>query len=895
MDEKRPPSESSDGESEEGSNGRRRIYRRSKSKCEGRLWIFMVLGAVILVLGIVIGGLYFNMKTLTESTEFTQVTPTYVNAIAVLCSALSVALLFWRRLTCLVFLCVITCTVTAFLCGITAILTGTHVIRPIMQLTDCSYLPFLMECRCKSPYKRSMLEISYTPEDPASVVFTDTDSCDSIQKVMLHMLYALIGVYVISFLFTVGAAILALLVLRMEKIRMGLFEDDTYEEIFTVSNSSATPPSSDSDNENQHMLHPILPSSDDGRIPESHIIRRSRSFSQPRFPTSADGPEKSIPKITVSAPTKSEPQGKLKEHRRRSRRAVTLHNLDTHQLMVILSLQMRYLQENENAQSQSTLSAQQLSQQLRRALTPQPNHDRQNRGQSQEVRQIRSHTPQPYHFKNRSSYIDPSQPNYENMFDPTEFINQLKQEQAQSGRNGNKVPAERDLSRHNTVPASRPKTPRQGYSSQTIPPPQNSRKGNKTPIRSNYYEEIDDMADCLDDSSASEQIYENHTGNRRSAQRRNRGQGEGHSVPVPAVCVQGNGGEPRDITNILPALYPSIPRHLFDRSQTPSRPKSYLNAVDASDSPQTSRRQPSHNPIQHNPSSQINSTQVMPVQENGWRNQDVDSESTDSAIYAMPVKKRQPAKPARNHSPDWPGSQPRPSLPGQSDVRSAFHVVPRSKKSKPAQKWSGTADPSARLQVSARTYDGNMNDFNMQGQSNHVSNVSAFFPPPYSPPPSYTDVITHSRDSSLHSLTSSTSTSEDVDFYQQIRKPQQPPRSKVSPHESQNVCSNHNWEENAVFHDSIPYNGPGINGVGQRWNGMEYQNIDETPNGRVAKTSHRRQGYDAFQDQPVRGPTSRSLAPGVQDVSGCEAPLYGATTASTEGNSSDSDCMETVI
>lgn len=45
---------------------------------------------------------------------------------------------------------------------------------------------------------------------------------------------------------------------------------------------------------------------------------------------------------------------KLKPHRRRHRRAVTIHNLDTHQLMLILSLQMRYIQETQDLQAHSS-------------------------------------------------------------------------------------------------------------------------------------------------------------------------------------------------------------------------------------------------------------------------------------------------------------------------------------------------------------------------------------------------------------------------------------------------------------------------------------------------------------------------------------------------------------
>ena len=62
---------------------RRRVYRNRKSRCDGRIWIFLILGFMMIVFGVVIGGMYLNIRALTESLQYTEVLPTYVTALAV--------------------------------------------------------------------------------------------------------------------------------------------------------------------------------------------------------------------------------------------------------------------------------------------------------------------------------------------------------------------------------------------------------------------------------------------------------------------------------------------------------------------------------------------------------------------------------------------------------------------------------------------------------------------------------------------------------------------------------------------------------------------------------------------------------------------------------------------
>lgn len=56
---------------------------RGTIRCAGRLWIFFVLGTLVIVVGMVIGGLYLNIRNVTTSSQHTEVVPTYVVALLV--------------------------------------------------------------------------------------------------------------------------------------------------------------------------------------------------------------------------------------------------------------------------------------------------------------------------------------------------------------------------------------------------------------------------------------------------------------------------------------------------------------------------------------------------------------------------------------------------------------------------------------------------------------------------------------------------------------------------------------------------------------------------------------------------------------------------------------------
>ena len=54
-----------------------------KSSCIGRVWIFLLLGVILIILGLVVIGVYLNIQTTTSSTMYTEVFPMYINAVVV--------------------------------------------------------------------------------------------------------------------------------------------------------------------------------------------------------------------------------------------------------------------------------------------------------------------------------------------------------------------------------------------------------------------------------------------------------------------------------------------------------------------------------------------------------------------------------------------------------------------------------------------------------------------------------------------------------------------------------------------------------------------------------------------------------------------------------------------
>ena len=117
--------------------------------------------------------------------------------------------------------------------------------------------------------------------------------------------------------------------------------------------------------------------------------------------------------------SKGNGKGKLKDHRRKGKRAATVHTLDRDQLLLILSLQMRYLQETKEQESQRYTQGRSNS---RRAITPQP--------QSQKPvipQKIRSHTPQPSRANRREK--DPKEKEFYDQIETLLFRSKQKEQQ----------------------------------------------------------------------------------------------------------------------------------------------------------------------------------------------------------------------------------------------------------------------------------------------------------------------------------------------------------------------------------------------------------------------------------------------------------------------------------
>ena len=51
--------------------------------CVGRVWIFLILGVLLIVFGLVSVGVYFNMDTITSSKEYVEVVPPLLNIVTV--------------------------------------------------------------------------------------------------------------------------------------------------------------------------------------------------------------------------------------------------------------------------------------------------------------------------------------------------------------------------------------------------------------------------------------------------------------------------------------------------------------------------------------------------------------------------------------------------------------------------------------------------------------------------------------------------------------------------------------------------------------------------------------------------------------------------------------------
>lgn len=371
--------------------------------CARRLWVFLVLGALDIVFGLVTVGLYFNIQAVTTSNGLTEVFPGYIICLVVLIKGAIVLVLFWWRPSCLIFVCLSVAVGCGLFCVVSVILCATHVLSPIKNIDSCTYRKQESVCECQTSYRRDGLSIEFLPSEKVKIEFERTNSCDVIESILPVLLYAECALYLSIFIVCTIVAVLTFLIIKLEKRK--ILRNETYEEIFTVSGGSSC---SDSDVEPEiettrtgsaSTNKPDVYSPFDGRNTcppgilknqDKHEILVDKTLSRSK---SCD----SIDLIYNSSESDKVKKGRLKEHRRRDRRAVTLNNLDTKQLLLILDLQKRYQEETRLLKSQGNLDKIEpdgatsiaASAIHRRAITPQPYR------KANPNTIPRSHTPQP--------------------------------------------------------------------------------------------------------------------------------------------------------------------------------------------------------------------------------------------------------------------------------------------------------------------------------------------------------------------------------------------------------------------------------------------------------------------------------------------------------------------
>lgn len=386
----------------------------------------MTLGMIIAILGLVTIVVHFLIKNITSSSDLTEILPNFITGLVITVDGLLISILFWRRHIVLVFVEVVFCFGVGAFCAALAVLTGTHILQPIRSLQDCIHDDNRQVCACTSSYRRNALLLE-SSSDPSLYTFDGTISCTSVEDILPIFLYVQIGLFAIVFILCITTKILAFLVLRLERTSLATLKEETYEEIFTVSGSSCSDLTSDDEVTLQtgsnissapNCVNPAVKGCSD-LIGQKHnaiyaqpagILKNLERTATPLSDftsgnrlvrsKSCDSIDEIYARSTKGPGSEKTPEkgkGKLKEHRRRERRAVTLHNLDSKQLMSVLSLHMRYLEETETLKSQSKLQTQADSvppEVKRRAITPQPYHLKY--GQTSTLpRTVRSHTPQP--------------------------------------------------------------------------------------------------------------------------------------------------------------------------------------------------------------------------------------------------------------------------------------------------------------------------------------------------------------------------------------------------------------------------------------------------------------------------------------------------------------------
>lgn len=372
----------------------------------GKVCIFLVLGIILLMLGIFIGAFYLNIQQLTSSSALTEILPNYVIALSVMLIGFCVIILFWKRSRVLLFISMVLNVSGFLLCVLTTILTGTHILKPIVSIRYCEYRPASKVCLCHSPYKRKNLTMNYSENKLFTLPFYGSSSCN-IKTLLPKMLYVLSAITLIAGLVCAISYVITLRVYRMKKNKQDELDDEAFDQgdlQHTNRDDSylssrchdntytGIPPSPESPVplleavssrgisivDKSSILRGLLP--DFGK---KRIVKRSQSFSYhgrsvegtcdslEERSSSRQSKGRNVPCRTLSetvrpssAGTPDNPRRKLSKQEGRSG---TEDNLDNRQLLLILGLHMRNIQEQHQAEIESI-----QQEHMRRSKTPQP-------------------------------------------------------------------------------------------------------------------------------------------------------------------------------------------------------------------------------------------------------------------------------------------------------------------------------------------------------------------------------------------------------------------------------------------------------------------------------------------------------------------------------------------
>lgn len=381
----------------------------------GKICIFLVLGIILLMLGIFIGAFYLNIQQMTSSSTLTEVLPNYVIALSVMLIGFSVIILFWKRSRVLLFIAMVLNVCGFILCLLTTILTGTHILKPIVNITYCEYRAASKVCLCYSPYKRSYLTMNYSEKKLFKLPFYGSSNCE-IKTLLPKMLYVLCANNLIAALICAIAYIITLRVYRMKKNKEDELDDEIYdpEDMHHINRDdsylssrchdnhySGIPPSPESPVplleavssrginivDKTSILKDLLPD-----IGKKRLVKRSQSFSyhgrsvegtcdsmddsdgkifdrtHPRHMKGRNVPCRTLSETVRPSSAGTPDNSKKKFSKQEGQQHVgSEDNLDNRQLLLILGLHMRNIQEQHEAEIQSI-----QQEHLRRAKTPQP-------------------------------------------------------------------------------------------------------------------------------------------------------------------------------------------------------------------------------------------------------------------------------------------------------------------------------------------------------------------------------------------------------------------------------------------------------------------------------------------------------------------------------------------